>query len=269
MVVWALFAVVFAFTDEAISDSVYKPESWWAGFLEAYGQLPGTFVGFLGGSLLLGTFEMKSGLRSTLAVVGLALAIAFAALGFVADVAGVQAGADVNPEVVGAGALVMILGTQLLLRLVPSESLEAWRSASKVALALLLVAGFATVWAIKIPWGRWTYRDILEAGDRALFSPWYAPQGVNGHYSFISGHTAISFAVLPIAHIWASSRRAFNAALAVGVAWGLLGALSRVVIGAHFASDTLFAAALTITWFAFFSRRFVEEAPDRATRARA
>jgi membrane-associated phospholipid phosphatase len=40
--------------------------------------------------------------------------------------------------------------------------------------------------------------------------------------------------------------------------WGVIGALSRVVIGAHFASDTLFGAGQTLLWFWFLKNKFVK-----------
>lgn len=256
LALWLVLAVVFAFTDQLISSSLHDAGSWWAKVLEDYGQLPGALVGLLGGSVLLRTFQPRAGWRDTLSLVGLALATAFAAMSFMADAVGARFGADRNAVVVGGGTLALVIGLQFLFRLVPEDRLEALRPVARVALALMLVAGFATVWAIKIPWGRWTYRDILEAGDASLFTPWYLPQGSNGHFSFISGHTATAFTVMPIAYVFARSRRLFTVAMAIAIAWGILSAISRVVIGAHFASDTLFAAGLTISWFAFFSRRY-------------
>ena len=53
--VFALLAVIFAFTDWQISQALYNPESGWAHFLEGYGQLPGSLLGFISGSILLRT----------------------------------------------------------------------------------------------------------------------------------------------------------------------------------------------------------------------
>ena len=138
------------------------------------------------------------------------------------------------------------------------ETVSQYKNAAKVGLTLMFVAGFVTVWAIKIPWGRWTYRDILDAGNTALFTPWYLPQGNNGHHSFISGHTALSFVVIGFILFLKKGSNARNILLPVLLLWGIVGALSRVVIGAHFASDTLFGAGQTLLWFWFLKNKFVQ-----------
>jgi len=264
LALWAVLAIIFAFTDEAISDALYNPHSGWADFLECYGQMPAAFLGAIGGSILLRLSRPSQGARQALASAGLLLLTVLMALAFMADATGLQAKADPNPGIVLGGTIAIVLLMQVALRFAGRERLENLRPASKVAVALPLIAGILTVWMIKVPWGRWTYRDILEAGDRLLFTPWYLPQGNNGHHSFISGHTAFSFSVLPIALFFSRSRTVFNTILTLALTWGLIGALSRVVVGAHFAADTLFAAGLTITWFVVLSRRFraIPESPD-------
>ena len=49
-------------------------------------------------------------------------------------------------------------------------------------------------------------------------------------------------------------RAADRIALALG--WGLLVAFSRILIGAHFPADTLFAAGVTVTWLVLLARWF-------------
>ena len=256
--VFVLLAVIFAFTDWQISQTLYDPESGWAHFLEGYGQLPGSFLGFLSGSILLRTYRVEKNTKSILGVIGLFLLTAFAGLGFFGDAFGLQTGAEVNfAVVIGVAILTLILG-QVILRRFPLETVSQYKNAAKVGLTLMFVAGFVTVWAIKIPWGRWTYRDILDAGNTALFTPWYLPQGNNGHNSFISGHTALSFVVIGFILFLKKGSNARNILLPVLLLWGIVGALSRVVIGAHFASDTLFGAGQTLLWFWFLKNKFVK-----------
>lgn len=214
---------MFAFTDEAISDALYNPQSGWADFLERYGQTTGAFVGLMGGSVLVRLATPTKGVKSILSVIGLVVLTFLMALSFMADATGLQAHKDPNPALILGGAVAIVVVAQLVLRLIARERLEGFRPAAKVALALPLVAGVLTVWLIKIPWGRWTYRDFLEAGDPSLFTPWFIPQGNNGHHSFISGHTAFSFSLLSAALLFVKSKTAFKTALAVALAWGVLG----------------------------------------------
>ncbi len=199
VIVFVVLSVNFAFTDLAISQRFADPQSGWAHFLELYGQLPGAFVGFLGGSVLLALYKVEKNFENISGVIGLFILTLFTSLIFWGDALGAQAlPAEMNPlPPLGLGFLMLIL-VQVILRRLPADSLGGYKPAAKVALTLLFVAGLITVWSIKIPWGRWTYRDMLEIGDLSLFTPWFLPQGNNGHHSFISGHTALSFCMLPI-----------------------------------------------------------------------
>jgi membrane-associated phospholipid phosphatase len=133
-----------------------------------------------------------------------------------------------------------------------------------VALGLPYLASVITVWAIKIPWGRWTPRDITAVGDPGLFSPWYLPQGANGHYSFVSGHTSFACAVIAIVLIVATTRRALSVGLLACLAWVVIVATSRVVLGAHYPSDTVFAAVITFLWAFLLARAIGYRPPPGA-----
>jgi hypothetical protein len=87
---FAILAVIFAFTDWQISQTIYNPAASWAHFLEAYGQLPGAFLGLLCGSILLRTYKVEKNTKSILGVIGLFLITALLTFGFVADAFGAQ-----------------------------------------------------------------------------------------------------------------------------------------------------------------------------------
>jgi membrane-associated phospholipid phosphatase len=258
VVIFSVPAIIFGFTDWQISQALYNPETGWAHFMEAYGQMPGSFLGLLSGSILICTYKLEKKTKSILGVIGLYLLTFLAAFGFFADAFGAQVDIDkVNlPLVLVLSVATLILG-QAILRRVPFETIIQYKNAAKVGLAVMIVGGIVTVWLFKIPWGRWTYRDILEAGNIALFTPWYLPQGNNGHHSFFSGHTALSFSVLSFILFLKKEHGARNILLAVLLLWGVIGGLSRIVVGAHFASDVLFGAGETLLWFWIFRNKFV------------
>jgi membrane-associated phospholipid phosphatase len=261
VIVFAVLAVVFALTDWQISQAVYNPEAGWAKFLEAYGQMPGAFVGLLCGSILLRTYKVEKNIKSLAGVIGLFLLTAFAAFGLFADAFGAQIKtADVNLPLILVSAIAALIILQFILHRFSFDAVSQYKNAAKVGLAVMFIAGIMTVWVIKIPWGRWTYRDILEAGNPALFSPWYLPQGNNGHHSFPSGHTAFAFCALPLILFLKKSHRAYNLLLIALLLWGVLVGVSRVVIGAHFASDVLFGAGETLLWFWIIRGKFSAEA---------
>jgi membrane-associated phospholipid phosphatase len=170
------------------------------------------------------------------------------------DLFGAQEKAHLNMPLIFGLALVLLLLARLVLGRIPAENLAQFKPAAKVGLTLMFVAGILTVWAFKIPWGRWTYRDILAEGNLSLYTPWYLPQGNNGHNSFFSGHSAFFFSVLPIILLFKKQFTGRKIALVLVLLWGIVGALSRVVIGAHFASDVLFGAGETLLWFMLLSK---------------
>lgn len=253
--VWAALAVVFAFTDWQISQALYNPTSGWAHFMEAYGQLPGSFLGFLSGSILLRTYKVEKKIKSIAGVIGLGLLILLAAFGFFADAFGAQVNPDnVNMPLVLVFVIVALILGQVILRRFSLESVSQYKTAAKIGLTLMIMGGIVTVWFFKIPWGRWIYRDILEAGNAALFTPWYLPQGNNGHHSFFSGHTALSFTVVGYILFLKKEHNARNILLAALLLWGIVGGMSRIVAGAHFASDVLFGAGETLLWFSLLTK---------------
>jgi len=168
-----------------------------------------------------------------------------------------QTGIDLNGRLLLMLATVSVSGIQLWFRRIPDENINRYGEFGKVAFFLIFLAGIITIWATKIPWGRWRYREMLEVGDLSHFTPWYLPQGRNGHQSFISGHTALSFCVLPLVLLFMNNRKQYKIAWALALLWGALVALSRVVIGAHFPSDVLFGGGQTLLWFWFLRNRFV------------
>jgi len=253
--VWAALAVVFAFTDWQISQALYNPAASWAHFMEAYGQMPGSFLGLLSGSILLRTYKVEKNAKSIAGVIGLGLLTLLAAFGFFADAFGAQVDPDnVNMPLMLISVIVALVLGQVILHRFSLETVNQYKTAAKIGLILMIVGGIVTVWFFKIPWGRWTYRDILEAGNTALFTPWYLPQGNNGHHSFFSGHTAFSFTVIGYILFVKKEHAARNILLAALLLWGIIGGMSRIVVGAHFASDVLFGAGETILWFLILTK---------------
>jgi membrane-associated phospholipid phosphatase len=160
------------------------------------------------------------------------------------------------PLVLVVSIAILIVG-QIILRRSSLEAISQYKAAAKIGLGVVFVGGIVSVWVIKIPWGRWAYRDILEAGNTALFTPWYLPQGNNGHHSFYSGHTALAFSVVPLILFLNKETSWRNILLAVLLLWGVIVGISRIVIGAHFASDVLFGAGVTLLWFWIFRKSFL------------
>ncbi len=256
--IFLILAVVFAFADLPISQRIADLDSRWAYLMEAYGQMPGMLVGFLGGSVLLRLAKLEKSFKSIACTIPLFLATSFMGAGFWGDSMGQQVHAKVSYPLILTLSIVSLLLVQVWFRRVPDETMQAYKSIGVVAF-WLFVGSLSTVWGIKLLWGRWTYRDMVKAGSLAMFSPWYVPRGINGHHSFISGHTALGFFVLPITLLFRKNKKHHVIAWVLAMGWGVYVAFSRVVIGAHFASDVLFGAGETLLWFWILSKRILKD----------
>jgi len=126
---------------------------------------------------------------------------------------------------------------------------------SRITLYLTILNPLLFVQSVKILWGRVRFRDL--APDYANYTPWYLPNGITGHKSFPSGHTAMGWMLLPI--ILLTLDKGWKAKLllvTIVFSWGFVVALGRVVIGAHYASDTLFSTGVALFGYILLYRYY-------------
>jgi lipid A 4'-phosphatase len=143
--------------------------------------------------------------------------------------------------------------------------------------SLALGPGLLVNVGLKNHWGRPRPGSIAQFGGDEQFVPWWEPDGgCPKNCSFVSGEASAAFwAVAPAALAPPELRPlAYGAALAFGVAISL----SRMAMGAHFLSDTIFAGVFTfiIVWLiyaliyrwtaAWLSDEAVERALERTGR---
>ncbi len=122
--------------------------------------------------------------------------------------------------------------------------LTAWRC------VIAAILTFVIIWVLKLVWGRVRPRQLTLGGGYMAYTPWYLPQGFTGYFSFPSGHTANATVILSLIYYFKFIPEKYKlvkpiAAVLLSV-WIVLVALSRVVVGAHFLSDVLFGAAITL-----------------------
>lgn len=134
------------------------------------------------------------------------------------------------------------------------EKLKALYPIAKSCI-LAAVFTFVIIWVFKLGWGRIRFRDMY--GDYSLFTPWYIINGFTGGFSFPSGHTANATVIFSAVHYLrflpqkaARFKPIIHAVLCI---WIAVVAFSRVCVGAHFLSDVLFGAAITIA-IVYFTR---------------
>lgn len=121
-------------------------------------------------------------------------------------------------------------------------------------LIIVALVGIATVFIaqlmigdMKTLWGRFRPYEMTTVSGKVMneFTPWYHMNGVNGHNSFPSGHTMSGWLFLYLAlfvprhHIETQKKMVI-----FGLAMGILTAISRVRIGAHWLSDVTVSSIL-------------------------
>lgn len=169
---------------------------------------------------------------------------------------------DLNTALLVVIGLVAVAGAVWFGRWLTTEADRKVVVRTALVLFLVVLAEIILVNVVKVVWERPRLRFLAEHPD-ALFQPWYVigndtkeawlAKGIDSEEfkSFPSGHSA-NGAVLMLLVILAPLKRAWarpeTLLFWIGASWGLLVALSRIIVGAHFVSDTV--AGISIT-FAF------------------
>ena len=117
---------------------------------------------------------------------------------------------------------------------------------------MILAPGLMANVLLKDHWGRSRPIDVTQFGGTEHFAPWWDPRGdCPSNCSFVSGDVTGAFWTLAPAALAPPHWRAiaYGAALALGTLMAVL----RVMAGAHFPSDVIFAGVFTflIIWVVY------------------
>lgn len=118
-----------------------------------------------------------------------------------------------------------------------------------VTTIMYCVAVLVVINIFKITWGRVRPREL--ANHYVDFTPFYLPQGITGHRSFPSGHTSNATILYVITMFVPLVKKKISKVLlyVIPAIWIIVMAYSRVICGAHFASDVLYGATISIITF--------------------
>ena len=166
------------------------------------------------------------------------------------------------------GVIILVLGyliSQFLIIQLSknTEYLSHWKSTNfaRITFYLALISPLIFVQSFKILWGRVRFRDL--AANYTKFTPWFHPQGITGNYSFPSGHTAMGWMLLPIFILLVDKNRwQYRIIGATILIWGVIVALGRIVIGAHYASDVVFSTGAAFITFILLYDHYANKTPD-------
>lgn len=146
-----------------------------------------------------------------------------------------------------AATLLFYAAAAVYINRLPRESLYQLVRISLVALWYLLTI-LVVILVIKTFWGRIRFRQME---DISQFVPWFIPQGITGYNSFPSGHTSNATSVYLLTMFAPLTNKKWLKALCwiLPIVWIIVMAVSRVIVGAHYASDVLFGAGISIALF--------------------
>lgn len=153
-----------------------------------------------------------------------------------------------RPFFLGLSAVIGVAGLVSLLLRRPLGWLNL-RRAIFLLVSFGLTQGIVVDLYLKNVFGRPRPRQLVDFGGESTFTPFYmVSEQCARNCAFVSGHAAMVFALLAFSFVvperW--RRLAFWLALAAGLVAGW----ARIVQGAHFASDVVFAGLVTygVTW---------------------
>ncbi len=254
---------MFGIYDLQISRAVVDRQCGWAHWIELYGEIPGAVIMIVAICVAFSqrrrrADKIKEWLLSIVTIAGCAFLL-YLLLGWQLY--------HYFPDFVKIHSRTISLAMPVAVAAI----LTAQRVLSKkpVAYSVACVhACFFTIWlgfinvvlfvqGFKNFWGRVRFRDLQP--DYANFTPWYLP-GAGGGESFPSGHTALAWMLLPLILLAAQYGKKTKTTVAILVfCWGILMAAARVVIGAHYASDTLFPSCMAFACFLLYVRVYSPE----------
>jgi lipid A 4'-phosphatase len=109
-----------------------------------------------------------------------------------------------------------------------------------LALALVLGPGLAVNGVLKDHWGRARPVHVQEFGGEREFTPALViADQCHRNCAFTSGHAAVAFYLLVPAFLLTGFRR--RVMLVIGLTWGTVVGMGRIVQGGHFLSDVVFS----------------------------
>lgn len=241
-----------AFYDLSVSTRFVNTDSGWAHFFQAYGKLPGLLTALTGATLFAANITREPKIWRPLIAILLALVVSiltvFTMQVFMLGKVDVEDVSRTQAITWALGGVALFGSLAAFLRHRTSIYNQRVHRFGRVTVFTLIAGNLIAIQGLKQVWGRARFRDLSP--DFAEYTAWYMPQGDTGEASFPSGHTGMAWLLLPlILLVPHTNRRGRIIVGALVVTWSVLMAISRVKIGAHFASDVLFASAIEIAVF--------------------
>ena len=257
--------VIGSVWDFPISQAVYNPGNPFGLFFAAFGEYPAALGFAAAGAMLLSVRSREKWLVNVLQIIaGCWFVLSGAAMAAMLPKGYLNISTGLS---VGIGMFCTALTVWGVARLCREADR---RTVIRVAAVFLLVifADILLVNLIKIPWGRARMR-LVAVDDRAFFMPWWQPgkalrdtlvaAGVAAEEfkSFPSGHTANASSLMLLFLLPQLSPKLAGkqtALFLIGFFWTVLVAMSRIIMGAHYLTDTIVGFAVGLMMLAGLCR---------------
>jgi len=260
IIVWSVLAGYFAFADLQISNSIVNQNAGWAVFLEQYGELPGLVIIILGIFFFSQKLNYNSKLKlifvRVFLVLGETVTITYLIFVVLQNVTGSQSFFFSFDKFITVLSLVVSILLVFPVKIWKVQISDLTHSFSKIVVGMVLFGYLICIQLVKIFWGRLRFRDLNSI--QSDFTEWYLPQGITGSESLPSGHAAMAWMLLPLIILLPKKNNIIKFfTTGIILAWGIAVPLSRVVIGAHYASDVLFGSFVIIISFLVFTEKYL------------
>lgn len=252
---FSLLILAFGRIDYNISETIVNRDSIWAEFFNMFGELPFTAGMLLAVMILYGGHRRGKIKTPILSVIVYPLMMLLSFMTAIMPIryfyefdGGVPKGGYILAFVI---AIILFILIVLILLKKDAESFQKFKKAAIILIALVL-SEVILVNVLKMVWARPRMRSIDSFEQ---FKYWWQINGfknIEELKSFPSGHTANAFAMIAgVSFMKTESNK--KKWMIFAFSWGILTALSRVVLGAHFLSDVIFAGVVTIALYSIIS----------------
>jgi len=243
---WIILAIIFGILDLQISIAVVDQTNSFGIFGADYGELPGYAIIGIAIVVLIGSCISNLKKQKIGAFIFILVAIVLGIFGIIID-------SGTLMELGGLVGISLLIFTSITYK----KDWQAYRTISLVILLLAIINPLLFVNITKPLCGRIRFRDLIPP-DYFGYTPWYRPPGFDlDNLSFPSGHTAMGWMLLPL--LISLKDKALSLKIFVGtliLGWGFFVGLSRVLVGAHYATDVLFATGVAFITVILFYKRF-------------
>jgi membrane-associated phospholipid phosphatase len=251
LLIWIILAIIFGIYDLDISRHFVDQNSVWAKFLQDYGMIPGLLVILSGIYIYYSLIKTKSDFWSYIQKVVFFLASSGLIFHLFDQLFGII---TTNHLIIFS---IISFSISIIIFIVLHMTNQVYNVMAiryaKVVVGMALFGYVIFIQVVKHLWGRVRFRELDAAFSQ--FTPWYLPQGLTGSDSFPSGHAAMGWMLLPLLILLVNKKAWLTSSSTILIfIWAVVLASSRVVIGAHYASDVLFGSFFIIIAYLLLQR---------------